>query len=143
MGDTNTEHSRAKLRVWTSTTARGSGRGKPVARQKRAKAVISRGTNQSILNLQFISCRYSITATSNAVATVTTRPTSFDTILRVYLDNGGGLTALTLLAYNDDCYGYDHSSCLTFTMSRGTVYAVQLSGFSNSRGTAQVALSVA
>ncbi|MCW2922666.1 MAG: hypothetical protein JWM98_70, partial [Thermoleophilia bacterium] len=68
---------------------------------------------------------YTWTAPSSGVASINLLGAEFDTLLGVY--TGGAVNALTLVAGNDDFYGY--TSRVTFNAVAGTTYRVAVDGW--------------
>jgi hypothetical protein len=65
----------------------------------------------------------------------------FDTLLAVY--TGHAVTALTLVASNDNCTtgGFYSASCASFTISQGTVYRLQVDGAGGRKGSVAIAVT--
>jgi len=84
---------------------------------------------------------YRFTAQPSATsATVTLVGSSFDTLLAVY--TGSTVTALALVANNDDCAtGGSPASCTTFNVVPGTVYSVQVDGWNGQKGAVAIAVT--
>src|SRR5437588_11088673 len=76
---------------------------------------------------------YSWTAPASGQATIKTAGSSFDTLLGVY--RGTSVSALTLVAANDDVSTGVGTSQVTFTAVSGTTYMVAVDGFSTAGGT--------
>jgi hypothetical protein len=71
---------------------------------------------------------------------VTLVGSSFDTLLAVY--TGSTVTALALVANNDDCAtGGSPASCTTFNVVSGTVYSVQVDGWNGQKGAVAIAVT--
>jgi hypothetical protein len=70
---------------------------------------------------------------------VTLAGSSFDTLLAVY--TGSTVTALTLVANNDDCPPYSRASCTTFNVVPGTVYSIQVDGWGSRKGVVVIAVT--
>jgi hypothetical protein len=81
---------------------------------------------------------WSWTAPSNGTYTVTTRGSSFDTILGVY--TGSSVAALTTVASNDDGPNLGAASLLTFYATSGTAYRIAVDGYNGASGS--IVLSV-
>lgn len=73
---------------------------------------------------------WSYTPGFSGEVTVTTAGSDYDTTLAVY--QGGALDALSLLGSNDDAIGYQSS--VTFTVTAGTQYLLQVDGYAGSTG---------
>ncbi|MBI4601154.1 MAG: trypsin-like peptidase domain-containing protein [Planctomycetes bacterium] len=72
-------------------------------------------------------------APAGGTAVVHTLGSAYDTVLAVW--RGGALTALTLVAENDDWDGQDSvQSAVAFTAAGGTEYQVQVSGYEGAEG---------
>jgi hypothetical protein len=69
---------------------------------------------------------YKLNPAAGTVVTIDTQGSSFDTVLAVY--TGSAVTALTLVACNDDGTGGKQSR-VTFTAAGSTEYQVQVGGF--------------
>lgn len=72
------------------------------------------------------------TATANGAFTINTTGTPFDTLLAVY--TGNTVSALTLIASNDDAAAGVTTSALTFTAVSGTVYQIAVDGYGGNTG---------
>ena len=85
---------------------------------------------------------FSWTAPSSGTATVDTTGSAIDTLLGVY--TGSAVSALTLVASNDDLSSSVYQSKVTFPVTAGTTYKIAIDGYhSNSSGsTAQGALKL-
>jgi len=86
---------------------------------------------------------YRFTAPSSGTsATVTLNGSSYDTLLAAY--TGTAVNALTLVANNDaDCpTGGAPASCVTFSITQGTVYSLQVDGFLGRKGSVLIAVTV-
>ncbi len=64
----------------------------------------------------------------------------FDTLLAVY--TGSAVTALTRVAFNDDCAQGGSHSCVTFPVTPGTQYSIQVDGYNGARGVVRVGLTL-
>lgn len=73
------------------------------------------------------------TPDSNQTAIVTTRHSDFDTLLAVY--TGNAVSALSLVASNDDASSVIHQSAVTFDASAGTAYRIAVDGYNGAVGT--------
>jgi hypothetical protein len=67
----------------------------------------------------------------------------FDTILAAY--TGTAVNALTLLTSNDNCTtrGAPGASCITFPVTKGTVYSLQVDGAGGAKGSFRITVAVA
>jgi serine protease len=74
---------------------------------------------------------FRFTAQETKVITLDTLGSQFDTVLSVF--KGSAVNALTRVAVNDD-FGGTSSSRLTFQMTAGTTYHIQLAGFAGAQG---------
>jgi hypothetical protein len=76
------------------------------------------------------------TATGTGQATFDTNGSNFDTILAAY--TGSAVNALAVLASNDDIAPFDeppnHQSLITFPVTAGTTYRIQVDGFFGDQG---------
>ena len=79
---------------------------------------------------------YRWAAPANGTLTLTTQGSSFDTLLGAY--TGTSVSALTVIAQNDDVTGGNWSS-VSFTVARGTSYAIAIDGWNGTRGTTSLA----
>lgn len=70
---------------------------------------------------------YRWTAPSNMNVAITTKGSSFDTLLAVYV--GSAVNALTLITNNDDVAAGDTSSRVTFSATNGVTYRIAVDGF--------------
>src|SRR5439155_23403595 len=78
------------------------------------------------------------TAPSNGTYTITTRGSSFDTLLGIY--NGTVLAGLATVAANDDGPNMGSASLVSFTAIAGTAYQVAVDGYNGASG--NIVLSV-
>jgi len=84
---------------------------------------------------------YRFTAPANGIVQVTLNGSSYDTLLAAY--TGTAVNALTLVANNDDCpTGGSPASCVTFSITQGTVYSLQVDGFGGRKGSVRIAVTV-
>lgn len=87
---------------------------------------------------------YRFTApSSGASATVNLATSGFDTLLAVY--TGTAVNALTLVGSNDDCATAGAAvtySCVTFSITQGTVYSLQVDGFGGRKGSVRIAVTL-
>ena len=74
---------------------------------------------------------YSWTAPANGILTVTTRGSTFDTLLAIY--TGGSVSNLTGVVSDDDGGGFG-SSRVQFRVNGGTTYALAVDGFAGTSG---------
>jgi uncharacterized repeat protein (TIGR03803 family) len=74
---------------------------------------------------------YTWHASFSGVVSLTTRGSSFDTLLAVY--TGTNLDDLTVVAADDDSGGF-FTSLVTFNCTQGTSYQIQVTGFQNASG---------
>jgi hypothetical protein len=72
---------------------------------------------------------YKWTAPSSSSITITTKGSSYDTVLGVY--TGTSLGALTSVQKNDDVTSGDTSSSVTFNAISGTTYMIAVDGYNN------------
>jgi hypothetical protein len=70
---------------------------------------------------------YSFTAPASGAVSVKTAGSSFDTLLGVY--TGSSVSALSLVASNDDVSNNNRSSAVSFTASAGTTYRITVDGY--------------
>jgi hypothetical protein len=71
---------------------------------------------------------------------VTLTGSDYDTLLAAY--TGTAVSALTLVASNDNCTPRGSTaSCANFTITRGTVYSLQVDGARGAQGTVRIAVS--
>jgi hypothetical protein len=71
---------------------------------------------------------------------VTLNGSNFDTLLAAY--TGAAVSTLTTVANNDNCTtGGPAASCVTFAVTRGTVYSLQVDGVRGAQGTVRIAVS--
>jgi hypothetical protein len=82
---------------------------------------------------------WSWTAPSSGTATISLAGSSFDTILGVYI--GTSVSALTLVAQNDDYTGLQ--SAVTFTATAGTTFNFGVDGYNGATGSINLSVSVA
>jgi peptidyl-Asp metalloendopeptidase len=75
---------------------------------------------------------YNWQAPSNGAATITTAPSTFNTLLGVY--TGSSVGALTVVANNDDVSLADLTSKVTFNATAGTTYRVAVDGVLGATG---------
>jgi hypothetical protein len=73
------------------------------------------------------------TPDSNQTAIVTTRRSDFDTLLAVY--TGNAVSALSLVASNDDISSAIHQSAVSFNASAGIAYRIAVDGYNGAVGT--------
>lgn len=77
---------------------------------------------------------YYWTPASNHTAVITTRRSSFDTVLAVY--TGNAVDSLSLVASNNNLAGAaNRQSLVTFSAEAGTTYCIAAGGYSNAVGT--------
>jgi subtilisin family serine protease len=81
---------------------------------------------------------WSWVAPASGSATISTLGSDFDTILAIY--TGSSVGSLTLVGGNDDYAGL--LSSVSFSAQSGTVYAIQVNGYSSSAGNVQLNLPV-
>jgi len=79
------------------------------------------------------------TPTSNQTAIVTTRRSDFDTLLAVY--TGNTVSALSLVASNDDFSSVIHQSVVSFDAVAGTAYRIAVDGYNGAVGTVMLNLN--
>jgi hypothetical protein len=79
------------------------------------------------------------TPTSNQTAIVTTRRSDFDTLLAVY--TGSSVSALSLIASNDDLSSVIHQSAVSFEAITGTAYRIAVDGYNGAVGTVMLNLN--
>src|SRR5262249_45360592 len=72
------------------------------------------------------------TAPSNGTYTITTRGSSFDTLLGVY--TGSSVSTLLTVAANDDGPKMGTASLVTFSAVRGTAYQIAVDGYDGVSG---------
>jgi hypothetical protein len=72
----------------------------------------------------------------HAHSQVSLQRSDFDTLLAVY--TGSAVTALTRVAFNDDCSGASFS-CVNLPVTPGVPYSIQVDGWSGRRGTVRIA----
>jgi hypothetical protein len=85
---------------------------------------------------------WSWTAPSSGSVTITTKGSSFDTLLGVY--TGSSVTTLTSIAQNDDDpAGGTTTSKVTFNAIAGTVYQIAVDGYGGATGTITLNVSLA
>ena len=77
-------------------------------------------------------------APSSGVVTISTAGSSFDTVLAAYTGNSVG--GLTLVQNNDD-FGGNLTSQVSFAATSGTVYQIAVDGFGGASGTTSLSLS--
>ncbi|MHB8471132.1 MAG: PPC domain-containing protein, partial [Gaiellaceae bacterium] len=70
---------------------------------------------------------FSWTAPAAGSTTVDTSGSGFDTLLGVY--TGSSVSALGLVASNDDVSGSNHTSAVSFTAAAGTTYMIAVDGY--------------
>ena len=81
---------------------------------------------------------YNWTASFTGVISLTTRGSSFDTLLGVY--TGSALTNLTSVAEDDDSGGF-FTSLVTFNCVQGTTYQIAVAGYRGAAGSVVLQLS--
>ena len=76
---------------------------------------------------------------TNAIVTIDTFGSSFNTVLGIYVDNGQnlGYASLVPIACNDN-WGTNLASCVQFMGSKATNYYIQLDGVNAATGTAKL-----
>ncbi|MFC1781669.1 GEVED domain-containing protein, partial [Planctomycetota bacterium] len=84
---------------------------------------------------------YKYTATCNGQATVSLCGSSFDTVLAVYRGSECYPTQSRLIGCNDD--SCQQQSQLTFSVESGSIYLIEVGGFSNSSGQGLLSISCA
>jgi hypothetical protein len=82
---------------------------------------------------------FSWTPTLNQTAIVTTRRSDFDTLLAVY--TGNTVSALSLVASNDDLSSMIHQSAVSFSALAGTTYRIAVDGYNGAVGTVMLNLN--
>ncbi len=85
-------------------------------------------------------CRFLYTAPSNGVLRVYTVGSTFDILLAVYVSTDGTIGGLSAGMFSDDCGGF--TSCIQRDAIAFTTYAIQVAGYSNSRGNYVVMLTL-
>lgn len=83
---------------------------------------------------------YQWTAPASGSATFDTFGSGFDTMLAVY--TGSDVTALNLVAQNDDALGWKWTSKLSFAAVGGTTYYIAVDGFNDGTGPARGTFAV-
>lgn len=119
---------RISLGSATSLTVPGSNEGTTIEGGEPAHA-----------NAQFgSSVWWTWTAPANGLVTLTTRGSSFDTLLAVY--TGNVLSSLTPIASNDD--DGDSTSALSFNAVAGVTYQIAVDGYNGDAGTVRLMLTL-
>ncbi|MGH7968759.1 MAG: pre-peptidase C-terminal domain-containing protein, partial [Limisphaerales bacterium] len=75
---------------------------------------------------------WSWTAPANGTYAITTRGSSFDTILGLYV--GSSVSSLALVAANDDGPNMGTASLVSFTATAGTTYQIAVDGYGGASG---------
>ncbi|PYJ00084.1 MAG: hypothetical protein DME25_21515 [Verrucomicrobia bacterium] len=83
---------------------------------------------------------WSWTAPSAGTATISTAGSSFDTLLGVF--TGSSVSALTLVAQNDDAGGGPTTSLVTFNAVSGTTYKIAVDGYNGAQGNINLSVSL-
>ena len=79
---------------------------------------------------------YTWTAPTSGLVSVNTHGSSFDTLLAVY--KGNSVSALTLVAANDDTSNFDRTSAVSFNAVAGTTYHIAVDGYNGAQGQRRV-----